>query len=87
MIHSAGGGVDLAVFQHAPSIDVEIFAMVSLSKHNYLQSVGVQFISTSRYRKTFVSQMSVVGAIMDETAVCDTTSSLPSIGAGHILYV
>ena len=58
LIHSAAGGVGLAAIQYAQSIGAEIFATASPSKHDYLRSLGVKHISTSRDGETFVSEMS-----------------------------
>mmetsp|Transcript_16891 Transcript_16891/g.24614 ORF Transcript_16891/g.24614 Transcript_16891/m.24614 type:complete len:239 (-) Transcript_16891:620-1336(-) len=57
LIHSAAGGVGLAAVQYAQSIGAEIFATASPSKHDYLRSLGVKYISTSRDGDTFVSEM------------------------------
>ena len=55
--HSAARGVDLAADQYGQSIGAEVFASVSPSKHEYLQSIGVKYVSTSRDGEMFVSEM------------------------------
>ena len=43
--------------QYAQSIGAEIIATASPLKHDYLQSLGVKHISTSRDGETFVSEI------------------------------
>lgn len=48
LIHSAAGGVGLAAIQIAKQAGAEIFATASLSKWEYLQSLGIKHIFNSR---------------------------------------
>ncbi|AFZ33823.1 Phenylalanine racemase (ATP-hydrolyzing), Mycocerosate synthase [Stanieria cyanosphaera PCC 7437] len=48
LIHSAAGGVGLAAIQLAKQVGAEIFATASLSKWEYLQSLGIKHIFNSR---------------------------------------
>ena len=57
LIHSAAGGVGLAAIQYAKYAGAEIFATASPSKHEYLRSIGVKNISTSRDGRIFTNEM------------------------------
>ena len=48
LIHSAAGGVGLAAIQYAQRVGAEVFATASAPKHEYLRSLGVKHISTTR---------------------------------------
>ena len=58
LIHSAAGGVGLAAVQYAQFIGANIYATASPSKHEYLRSIGVTNISTSRDEAVFANEMS-----------------------------
>ncbi|KAL9188495.1 LOW QUALITY PROTEIN: hypothetical protein ACHAXT_006873 [Thalassiosira profunda] len=57
LIHSAAGGVGLAAVQYAQCVGADIYATASPSKHEYLRSIGVHNISTSRDEAVFASEM------------------------------
>ncbi len=56
-IHSAAGGVGLAAIQYARRVGAVVFATASPSKHEYLRSLGVQHISTTRDENAFAVEM------------------------------
>ena len=53
LIHSAAGGVGLAAVQYAKCVGAKIYATASPSKHEYLRSIGVSNISTSRDKRRY----------------------------------
>ena len=57
LINSAAGGVGLAAIQYAKRVGAEVFASASLGKHEYLRSLGVSHISTSRDSDVFGREM------------------------------
>jgi myxalamid-type polyketide synthase MxaB len=58
LIPSAAGGVGLAAVQFAQRVGAEIFATASAAKHDYLRSLGIQHISTTRDEEIFHREMS-----------------------------
>lgn len=57
LIHSAAGGVGLVAIQYAQSIGAEVYATASPSKHDYLRSIGLKYMSTSRVGGIFAAEM------------------------------
>jgi myxalamid-type polyketide synthase MxaB len=60
LIHSAAGGVGLAAIQYAQRVGAEVFATASAPKHEYLRSLGVKHISTTRDEDAFAEDMGVM---------------------------
>jgi acyl transferase domain-containing protein len=48
LIHAAAGGVGLAALQIARAIGAEVYATASKGKHEFLRSLGVQYVFDSR---------------------------------------
>ncbi|CAM9882194.1 unnamed protein product, partial [Chrysoparadoxa australica] len=58
LIHAASGGVGLAAIQYAHSVGAEVYATAgSVKKCDYLRSVGVKHISSSRDAAVFAAEM------------------------------
>ena len=57
LIQSAAGGVGLAAVQYARRVGAEIFATASEPKHEYLRSLGIEHIGTSRDSEVFAAEM------------------------------
>jgi len=57
LIHSAAGGVGSAALQYAQFVGAEIYATASPPKHEYLRSIGINNISTSRDEASFADEM------------------------------
>ena len=57
LIHSAAGGVGIAAIQYAQRVGAEVFATASAPKHDFLRSLGVKHISTSRDPGLFKREM------------------------------
>lgn len=75
LIHSAAGGVGLAAIQHAQWVEAEVFATASAPKHEYLRSLGVKHISTTRDENVFAREM---GAMVGSRGVDVVLNSLTS---------
>ena len=58
LVHSAAGGVGSAAVQYAKFVGAKIYATASPAKHEYLRSIGVSNISTSRDETVFEEKMS-----------------------------
>ena len=57
LVHSAAGGVGIAAIQYAQRVGAEVFATASAPKHDFLRSLGVKHISTSRDPGLFKREM------------------------------
>ncbi|RYG58420.1 KR domain-containing protein, partial [archaeon] len=57
LIHSAAGGVGLSAIQYAKRVGARIVATASTSKHEYLRSLGVELITSSRDAEVFRNDM------------------------------
>jgi len=55
--YSAAGGVGLEADQYAHFVGAEVYATASRSKHEYLQSIGIVNMSTSRDEAVLVKEM------------------------------
>lgn len=75
LIHSAAGGVGLTAIQYAQRVGAEVFATASLPKHEYLRSLGVKHISTTRDEDAFARDM---GAMVADRGVDVVLNSLTS---------
>jgi acyl transferase domain-containing protein/NADPH:quinone reductase-like Zn-dependent oxidoreductase/acyl carrier protein len=66
LIHAAAGGIGLAAIQYAQRVGARVVATASEGKHEYLRSLGVELLSTSRDAERFfadVSQMGLQGSV------------------------
>ncbi|CAM9893517.1 unnamed protein product, partial [Chrysoparadoxa australica] len=58
LIHAASGGVGLAAIQYAHSVGAEVYATAgSMEKRDFLRSIGVKHISSSRDVAVFAAEM------------------------------
>eukprot|EP00928_Gymnodinium_smaydae_P004000 TRINITY_DN11406_c0_g2_i2.p1 TRINITY_DN11406_c0_g2~~TRINITY_DN11406_c0_g2_i2.p1 ORF type:complete len:2568 (+),score=644.11 TRINITY_DN11406_c0_g2_i2:184-7887(+) len=58
LIHAAAGGVGLVAIQYAQFVGAEVFATAGADeKHEYLRSLGVKYITTSRNGARFEKEM------------------------------
>ena len=57
LVHSAAGGVGIAAIQYAQRVGAEVYTTASTPKHDFLRSLGVKFISTSRDPELFKREM------------------------------
>jgi len=57
LVHSAAGGVGIAAIQYAQRVGAVVYATASAPKHDFLRSLGVKFISTSRDPDVFAKEM------------------------------
>ena len=57
LIHSAAGGVGSAAVQYAQFVGADVYATASPSKHEYLRSIGVSNVTTSRDEAVFEAEM------------------------------
>jgi myxalamid-type polyketide synthase MxaB len=57
LIHAAAGGVGLAAIQYAQRVGARIIATASEGKRDYLRSLGVELICTSRDAEQFKAEL------------------------------
>ncbi|CAM9397790.1 unnamed protein product [Chrysoparadoxa australica] len=77
LIHAASGGVGLAAIQHAQRVGAEVYATAgAAAKHEYLRSLGVDNISTSRDAGTFMKDMGHIS--VDVVLNCLSDDYIPS---------
>ena len=80
LIHSAAGGVGLAAIQFAQRVGAELFATASAPKHEYLRSLGVKHISTTRDEQVFAREMSAMVTVRGVDVVLNSLTSGDYIG-------
>eukprot|EP00952_Eustigmatos_sp_NYUAD-ZCMA_P008889 36844-Eustigmatos_ZCMA.PRE.1 len=58
LIHAATGGVGLAAVQYAQSVGAVVYATAGREeKHDYLRSLGVKYVTSSRDAEVFYRDM------------------------------